>query len=239
MNQVLSGKKVIVLGGTSGLGLATAQAAAQEGALVTVVSGNPTRVSSALETLPAGSEGYALDLSRESNIAEFFKATGPFDHLVYTAAENLELRLIQDTDLPKARDFFTLRYWGALSAVKYAAPHIRPGGSIGLMGGIASPRPGKGWALAASICGAMEGLTRALAVELAPLRVNLVSAGVIKTPLWSGMPERERFYAETAAKLLLGRVGEPEDIARSFVYLMGQTFATGQVLMVDGGAVLV
>ena len=168
------------MGGTSGLGLATAQAAAAQGAQVVVVSGNPARVEAALAVLPDTAEGHALDLSRESNIASFFEAAGSFDHLVYTAGENLTLEWVKDMDLTRARDFYTLRYWGALTAVKYATPHMRPGGSIGLTGGIASPRPGKGWALAASICGAMEGLTRALAVELAPLRVNLVAPGVVQ-----------------------------------------------------------
>jgi NAD(P)-dependent dehydrogenase (short-subunit alcohol dehydrogenase family) len=241
MQQTLTDKKVIVLGGTSGLGLATAQAAAVRGARVVVVSGNASKVEAALNVLADDAEGHALDLSRESNIAAFFDGIGPFDHLVYTAGETLTLEWIKDMDLARARDFYTLRYWGALAAVKYAAPHIRTGGSIGLTGGIASPRPGKGWALAASICGAMEGLTRALAVELAPLRVNLVAPGVVRTPLWSGIPEkdRERFYAETAARLPVGRVGEAEDIARSFAYLMEQSYVTGQVLVVDGGTVLV
>ena len=232
-------KRVIVLGGTSGIGLGTALQAAATGAQVTVVSGSQEKVAAALRVLPEGSEGFALDLSRESNIAEFFRAAGEFDHLVYTAADNLQLAPLKDTDLHDARDFFNLRYWGALTAVKYAAPHIRQGGSIGLMGGIAGVRPRAGWALAASVCMAMEGLTRALAVELAPLRVNLVSAGIVKTPLWAGMAGLEDFYTATAAQLPVGRVGEAEDIGKAFVYLMEQNFATGQVLVVDGGAVLV
>ncbi|HTJ14104.1 MAG TPA: SDR family oxidoreductase [Dinghuibacter sp.] len=233
--------KVIILGGTSGIGLGTARLAAAAGAQVTVVSGNPAKVEAALRELPQGTEGYALDLSRESNVAEFFRSAGEFDHLVYTAADSLTLQPLRDTDLSGARKFLELRYWGALTAVKYAAPRLRPGGSIGLMGGIAGARPRAGWALAASVCMAMEGLTRALAVELAPLRVNCVSAGVIRTPLWSSIPEesREAFYTATAAQLPVGRIGEPDDIGRAFVYLMGQTFATGQVLVVDGGAVLV
>lgn len=233
--------KVIILGGTSGIGLGTARQAAAAGAQVTVVSGNPAKVEAALRELPQGAEGYALDLSRESNIAEFFRSAGEFDHLVYTAADSLTLQPLKDTDLQEARKFLELRYWGALAAVKYAAPHIRPGGSIGLMGGIAGARPQSGWSIAAGLCMAMEGLTRALAVELAPLRVNCVSAGVIRTPLWSNFPEeqREAFYQATASHLPVGRVGEPEDIGRAFVYLMQQTFATGQVLVVDGGAVLV
>src|SRR5882762_5727849 len=225
-NQIsaLSGKKVILLGGSSGLGLATAKAAAAEGAKVIIVSGNQQRIEQALKELPKGSEGYAVDLSKEDNIKTFFGKTGSFDHLVYTAGENLNLTNISETEIDKARDFFTLRYWGAFAAVKYGAPHINQGGSINLTSGIASTRPGKGWALASSICGAMEGFVRALAVELAPLRVNSVVPGVVKTNLWNSMTEadRESLYKNVGDALPVKRVGEAEDIARAFLYLMTQ-----------------
>jgi len=118
---------------------------------------------------------------------------------------------------------------------------LNPGGSISLTGGIAGARPGKGWSVASSICGMMEGFTRAMAVELAPIRVNCVVPGVIRTGLWSSMSEvdREQLYTSVANSLLLQRVGEASDIAQTFCYLMKQTFGTGQCLTVDGGAVLV
>lgn len=239
--QSLSGKRIVLLGASSGLGLATAQAAAAEGARVVIVSSNQTRIDEALRTLPAGSEGHAIDLSKEENFKTLFAGLGNFDHLVYTAAENLNLTLVSDTDIEKAHDFFTLRFWGALAAVKYAAPHINPGGSINLTGGTAGARPGKGWALASAICGAMEGLVRALAVELAPIRVNAVVPGVVKTNLWGGMSQadREGLFNAYSEKLLVGRVGEAEDIALAFTYLMKQTYGSGQNIVVDGGGVLV
>lgn len=237
----LTGKKVILLGGSSGLGLATAIAAAVEGAKVVIVSGNQQRINEALKKLPAGSEGYAVDLSNEQNIKNFFGQAGSFDHLVYTAGENLTLNKISDLNLEEAHSFFNLRYWGALAAIKYGAPFINKGGSINLTGGIASPRPNAGWGMAASICGAMEGFTRAMAVELAPVRVNQVSPGVIRTNLWNSMSaeDREHLYTSVGDALLLKRVGEAEDIAQAFLYMMKQQFATGQVITVDGGAVLV
>jgi NAD(P)-dependent dehydrogenase (short-subunit alcohol dehydrogenase family) len=133
-----------------------------------------------------------------------------------------------------------LRYWGALTAAKHGAPQIRAGGSIVFTSGIAGARPRAGWALGASICAAMEGLTRALAVELAPLRVNIVSPGFVRTPLWRNMSEadREAMYAAAGAKLPVGRVGEAADIAQAYLFLMQQGFATGQTLVVDGGGVL-
>ena len=237
----LEGKKVIVLGGTSGLGLATAKAAAAEGAKVTIVSSNQQRIDQALKELPAGSQGHTADLSQEKNIRAFFERTGNFDHLVYTAGENLSLSNITDTDIDQARQFFTIRFWGAYAAVKYSAKYINPGGSICLMSGNASTRPGKGWTIASSICGAMEGLTRALAVELAPIRVNAVAAGVVRTNLWNGIPEadRQNFFKTMEAAVPVKRIGEAEDIAQSFTYLMKQGYCTGQTLIVDGGAVLV
>lgn len=237
----LTGKRVIVLGGSSGLGLATAIAAAAEGAKVVIVSGNQQRINEALTRLPAGSEGYAIDLALEENIQSFFEKAGNFDHLVYTAGENIVLNNISDTNLGQAHAFFNLRYWGALAAVKYSAPHINKGGSINLVGGIASPRPQAGWGIAASICGAMEGFTRAMAVELAPIRVNQVSPGVIRTNLWNSMSaeDRNNLYTSVGAALPVKRIGEAEDIAQAFVYMMKQQFATGQILTVDGGAVLI
>ena len=240
-NQSLQNKRVIILGGSSGLGLATAKAAGAEGANVVIVSGNQQRIDSALNELPEGSTGFAIDLSKEENIKAFFEQAGSFDHLVYTAGENLTLHTLNETNIDEARTFFNLRYWGALAAVKYGVPHINAGGSISLTSGTASARPGSGWSIASSICGAMEGFVRAMAVELAPIRVNSVVPGVIKTNLWGGLSDadREGLYKSQADALLLKRVGEADDVALAFIYLMKQQFGTGQNITIDGGAVLV
>jgi len=239
--QSLKNKRVVILGGSSGLGLATAKAAAAEGATIVIVSGNQSRIDRALQDLPQGSTGYAVDLSKEENIKNFFDTIGDIDHLVYTAGENLTLHNIAETDIEQARSFFNLRYWGALAAVKYGSAHINTGGSICLISGIASARPGTGWGIAASICGAMEGFVRAMAVELAPIRVNSVMPGVIKTNLWNSMSDgdRQNLYQSVGDALLVKRVGEADDIALAFMYLMKQQFGTGQNIIVDGGAVLV
>lgn len=239
--DVLSGKHLIVLGGTAGLGLATAQAAAQAGALVTVVSSRPERVGQALAQLPATARGRSADLSDEAQIQALFAEIGPFDYLVFTAGDALQLGAVAATELAQVRRAFELRYFGALAAVKHAAPHLAPGGAIVLTSGIVSRRPGPGWAVGASICGAVEALTRALAVELAPIRVNAVVPGVVRTDLWGNLPEAERaaLYEQTGARLPVGRVGEPADIAQTYLYLLRQEFGTGQTIVVDGGAVLV
>ena len=239
--KTLENQKVIILGGSSGLGLATAQAVAADGAEVIIVSSNQQRINKALETLPHNSKGFAVSLDKEENIKTFFEMIGNFDHLVYTAGENISMSMVDDTEIEKGKDFFTIRFWGAFAAIKYGKPHINEGGSINLMSGNFGQRPAAGYSLGATICGAMDAFTRAMAVELAPIRVNNIAAGIIDTNLWNNMNEadREGFFNHLENTLLLKRVGQPEDIAQAFVYLMKQTYTTGQSLIIDGGAVLV
>jgi NAD(P)-dependent dehydrogenase (short-subunit alcohol dehydrogenase family) len=238
--MTLKDKRIIVLGGTSGIGLAVAAVAAADGARVLVASSDDARVKRALTTLPVGAEGRVLDLSNATAIAAFFDAVGPFDHLVYTAGESLKLSPLADRDIASARHFFELRYWGAFMAARWGHRQIRSGGSIVFTSGVAGARPRPGWSVAASICAAMEGLTRALAVELAPVRVNIVSPGIVKTPLWREMPEetRESLYASEARRLPVGHIADPQEIAEGYLYLMRQTFVTGQTLAIDGGGLL-
>ena len=237
----LSGKRVVVLGGSSGIGLAVAQQAAAQGATAIIASSNADRVKQAMITLDGKAEGHTLDLSNERDIQNFFQKIGDFDHLAFTAGDTLQLNELAATDLTKARHAFELRYWAALAAVKYGNSQIRKGGSIVLTTGIAGQRPQKGWIFSASVCGTIEALTRALAVELAPIRVNAVSPGVVRTNLWQNMKdqERESMYESIGRALLVGRVGEAGDIARTYLYLMQEGFSTGQVVIVDGGTVLV
>lgn len=237
----LSNKKIVVIGGSSGIGLATAKLAASKGGHVIIVSSNQQRIDNALEELPYSSKGFVTDVTNESQVKALFEKIGLFDHLIFTAGESLILENVADTALEVARNFFNVRFWGAFAAVKYAIPFIRATGSITLSSGIASNRPKKAWALGASICAAMEGFARAMAMELAPTRVNTVSPGMVKTALWSGMPEidRETMYTDIGNALLVKRVGEANDIAKAFIYTMEQDFGTGQTLIVDGGTSLI
>lgn len=183
----LQNKRVVILGGSSGIGLAVAEHAASEGARIVIASSNPERVQKALDGLNGNAEGQTLDLSDEKAVETLFAKIGGFDHLVFTAGDSLQLNDLATTDLKQARRAFELRYWAALSAVKYGSRNIRKGGSIVLTTGIAGQRPHKGWVVAASVCGTIEALTRALALELAPIRVNAVSPGVVRTNLWQSM----------------------------------------------------
>ena len=237
----LQNKRVVILGGSSGIGLAVAEQAAAQGAKVVLSSSNAERLQKAVKSIGREAQGEALDVSDESAVEAFFANLGPFDHLVYTAADNLQLQNLANTNLKQARSFFEVRYWSALAAVKYGSPHIRKGGSIVLTTGIAGKRPRKQWVIVASMCGTIEALTRALAIELAPIRVNAVSPGVVRTNLWQTMSaeERENLYDSVGKTLPVGRVGEAHELAQTYMYLMQQGYSTGQTVVVDGGTVLV
>jgi NAD(P)-dependent dehydrogenase (short-subunit alcohol dehydrogenase family) len=237
----LQQSRVVVAGGTSGIGFAVAEAAAQAGAEVIIASSNPERIAVALEQLPKGTRGEVVNFTDEAQVSAFFARVGAFDHLVYSAGESLLLQNLVELNIADAQQAFEVRYWGAVKAVKHGAPLLRKGGSITLTSGVASSRPLPAWTIPASILGAIESLTRTLAVELAPLRVNAVAPGVLRTALWDNMSEadREGLYEFIAGKMPVQRVGEASDVAQTYLYLMQQGFSTGQVIVVDGGHVLV
>ena len=234
-------KKVVIVGGSSGIGFAVAEEAASQGAEVVIVSSNAARVQGAVKSVGGKAQGRAVDVSDEKAIESCFTNVGAFDHLVFTAGDSLQLEVLAETDLKQARHAFELRYWSALATVKYGSSQIRNGGSIVLTTGVAGRRPQSGWVIAASVCGTIEALTRALAVELAPIRVNAVSPGVVRTNLWQNMSsaEREQLFESVGKRLPVGRVGEAHDIAQAYLFLMKEGFGTGQTVVVDGGTALV
>ncbi|MER6221367.1 SDR family oxidoreductase [Streptomyces sp900105755] len=237
----LQGQRVVVVGGTSGIGLAVAEGAAREGARVVVASRRQESVDAALKVLPEDAEGQVLDATDEDAVRAFFTGIGEYDHLVYTAGESILLETVADTDIATARGFLDTRLWGAYAAVKYGVGSIRAGGSVVLTTGTAGRRPLPASSVASALCGAMESLTRALAVELAPVRVNAVSPGLVRTGLWRGLPEagREELFRSSAESLPVGRMGEPADVAEAYLYLMRGGYSTGSVVVVDGGGTLV
>jgi NAD(P)-dependent dehydrogenase (short-subunit alcohol dehydrogenase family) len=234
-------KRVVIVGGSSGIGLAVAEKAASEGAKVVIISSKAERVQEAILSIGGDAGGQVVDVLDEGAVQSFFTKLGAFDHLVFTAGDSLHLQELGVMDLKQARRAFELRYWSALAAVKYGSPQIRKGGSVVLTTGIAGRHPQSGWVIAASVCGTIEALTRALAIELAPIRVNAVSPGVVRTNLWQSMGsvEREQLYESLGKHLPVGRVGEAHDIAQAYLFLMKEEFGTGQTVMVDGGTVLV
>ena len=238
--MALTNQHVVVIGGSSGMGLATARAAAAAGAAVTIGSADPEGLKTALAGLPGNCDGAVLDVRVEADVAAFLARAGEVDHLVYTAAAPPDQRPLQDLSLEEARQAFEVRFWGAIAAVKHATPRIKPGGSIVLTSGIVGVRPAPGAAVSAGSAGAIEALARGLAVELAPVRVNAVRPGVIRTPMYDMIPEprREKLFAAVAERNLTSTVGGVEQIAATHLYLMENSYVTGTVLTVDGGFIL-
>lgn len=236
----LDGKRVVLVGGTSGIGFATAELAADAGATVIVASSNQDRVDDAVKRLGGAATGHRVDVTDERTIDSVFGEIGEFDHLVYTAGDALALSPIADVTIEQAKAFFDIRYWGAFRAAKYAAPRLRPGGSIVLSSGSVATRPSPGASVAASTTAASESLARALAVELAPIRVNAVRPGPARTEMWAAsVPDPEAIYRTFGEHLLTKRVAEATEIAAAYCYLLGNDFTTGTTLTVDGGHALV
>lgn len=232
----MNGQKVVVTGGSSGIGLATAQALVERGAGVIIASRSPEKLEKAGRMLGPEAETHTLDVTREEEVKAFFEKIGPFDHLI-TAASGVAGGGFLDLGTAAARALFESKFWGQYHAVKYGAPFLRKGGSITLFSGFVSRKPLAGFSTYAAIDGAIESLARVLALELAPLRVNVVTPGLIDTPAWESMPEEARSaqFAAVATALLVKRVGRAEDVVKAILYLIDNAFATGAIIDVDGG----
>ena len=236
----MNGQQVFVVGGSSGMGLATARAAAREGARVTIASSEKERVDAALRELPDSCAGVVVDVRDETQVEAVFERFEEVDHLVFTAGDEFTARPLAGLDLHDARAILDVRFWGAVTVIKHAIGHLRASGSISLTTGTVGQRPMPGAALAAAGAGATEALVRGLAVELAPVRVNAVRAGAVRTPMWDRIPapQRDAAFARLAQRTLVGAVGEPEQIAMAHLFLMQNDYVTGTTLAVDGGSLL-
>jgi NAD(P)-dependent dehydrogenase (short-subunit alcohol dehydrogenase family) len=234
----LENRRVVVVGGSSGIGLATARLAARAGARVSIAGRSPEKLERAKEDVGGGVETGALDITREGAVRSFFEDTGEIDHLVLPGS-SVQTGSLSELETEAARASMDAKFWGPYLAAKYA--RISPGGSITLFSGALSRRPAPGFAALAAINAAVEGLGRALALELAPVRVNVISPGLVATPAYAAMPEEARvaMYEGAAQRLPVGKVGTPEDIAETVLWIMKNGYATGAVIDVDGGGLLV
>lgn len=234
----LAGKRVVVIGGSSGIGFAVAAIARERGAEAVIASSNASRVDAAVARLP-GSTGRTVDLRVEASVSRFFDELGLFDHLVITAGDwsGAAPVAIRDLDLAALNERLALRFSGVLAAIKHGSRTVAPDGSITLTSGMLVNRPRKGRALVTAIGGATEHLAHGLAVDLAPVRVNAVCPGLVLTEPVQQMPEdMVRGYV---AALPLPRAASSSEAAMAYVYLMLNGYVTGQVLPVDGGGLLV
>lgn len=239
----LAGKKVVVIGGTSGIELAVALGAAAQAARVVVASSSAEKVAKAKSQFSNAVDAQAVDVRDETQIAAFFENVGALDHLVYTAGDwgaAMGGGALATLDVARAGNVFAVRFWGALTAAKHAHKRMPPGGSITFTDGMVAHRPRKGAAVSTAMAGAIEHLVQGLAVDLAPIRVNAVCPGYIATDIWAAMPdELRKARLKITERYPVARAGEPGEAAEAYLYLMRGGYTTGQVLHVDGGMGLV
>lgn len=239
--MTLQGKRVLVIGGGSGIGLAVARAALGEGALVSIASTGAERLAAAAELL-GGVAWHRLDITDEAAVARFFADQPAYDHVVSTAGDWGKARRgpFAEMNLDDARALFGVRFWGAANLAKHACPAMTPGGSLTLTSGMSAFRPQKGTVMATAMAGSVEHLVYGLAVEFAPeVRVNGVFPGGVATEIFRNLPDAMRAAEEARfATQPIPRIGEPEEVAQAYLYLMKCGYVTGQVIKVDGGGEL-
>ena len=236
--EVLKGKKVLVIGGSSGIGYATAAGALAQGAILTIASRSAEKLAAAKAKLGATVEARRLDVTSTAEVEAFFDASPTFDHIVVSGAA-FKFGSVRDQDLEDAYAAMNVKFWGAYRVARKAS--VAPGGSLVFVSGFLSRRPKPNMVLVGAINAALETLAQGLALEMAPVRFNVVSPGIIDTPTRAAMPaEARKMLLENVARSLpVRRVGLAEDVAQQILLMLQNSFMTGSVVYIDGGALLV
>ncbi|EJV9412513.1 SDR family oxidoreductase [Vibrio vulnificus] len=213
----------VVLGGTSGIGAELAKQLESDHTIVHVAS-----------------RQIGLDISDEKSVYHYFETIGAFDHLIVTAGSYAPAGKVVDVEVTQAKYAFDTKFWGAVLAAKHGARYLKQGGSITLTSGMLSRKVVANTYVKAAINAAIEATTKVLAKELAPIRVNAISPGLTKTEAYKGMnaDDRDAMYQRTQSHLPGGKVGEASDIAMAYLFAIQNSYMTGTVIDVDGGALL-
>jgi NAD(P)-dependent dehydrogenase (short-subunit alcohol dehydrogenase family) len=236
--MLLERKKVVVIGGSSGIGLAIARQARAEGASLVIVGRDPVKVSSAAAMLGGNAQGVVGDAHDHSALQEFIVALPEFDHLVSMIGDTMAGGFLH-TPLDTMRHVLHSKFWTNLLIARFAAPLVRDGGSMTFTSGSGV----RAQEAAASYVAnqALAAMAQGLGSELGPrVRVNVVAPAFMDTALWRAKPREEidariRSYSQINP---LGRLGTPEEVASAYIFLMLNTYTTGQVLHIDGGTML-
>ena len=233
----LKGQKIVVIGGSSGMGLAVAQALAQKDAAVVIASRSREKLEAAKARIAGEVETASLDFTDETAVNKFFEANGRIDHLVLAAAGPPAWGKFLEIDPVALRKAFDTKFWGYFNCARHAVSSLRGDGSITFLTGGASRTAIPGTAGLAAVNGAISCMAYTLAKELAPLRVNVISPGLIDTPAYDWMPEGEKqaLFEQMGGGLPVKRIGQPHEIAEAVLLLISNGFITGAVLDVDGG----
>ncbi|WP_030447617.1 SDR family oxidoreductase [Actinocatenispora sera] len=232
------GQRILVMGGSSGIGAATARRFAHRHATVTVTGRDPERLH-AIES-STGARAVAVDATDKAALAGFFGEDTTYDHLVLALSEAAGAGPISTMDLDEIAAGFAGKFWPQLRTLQAALPRLAASGSVTFITAVSARIAMPGTAGLAAINGALESMIPPLAAELAPLRINAVSPGVIDTPWWSSMPEdaRAEMFQRYGRALPAGRVGTADEVAQAVEFLAGNGYMTGSVIECAGGAQL-
>jgi NAD(P)-dependent dehydrogenase (short-subunit alcohol dehydrogenase family) len=235
MPTSLDGASVVVIGGSSGIGLATARMAVEAGARVTIAGRDADRLAAARADLGGSVTAITADVGDEGAVEALFASLDTVDHVANLAGTHVNGN-IADIDTATLAGPVDNRFWGPLYVCKYAAPKMASGSiTICTGAGVGRPRPGAAIVMAAA--GGSEVLAKAMALELAPIRVNVIRPGIVDTPMFARMTgdHREAAIASMTKRIPAGRVAQPEEIAHAIVFLMTNDYVTGTTLTIDGG----
>lgn len=241
----LKDKKVVIIGASSGMGLATAARFYKKGARLVMVGRNHGKLEKAAQSIADSDDRLtriAADMTTDEGRRAIMDASGSIDHLVVTAAD-LKYMPITDFTMEAAEQVVQSKLLAPLFLAQAALPILSKDGSITFVSGIAAERPIPGGALTGAVNGGLNALVRGMAIELAPIRVNSVSPGWVETPIWQQVvpdeTKREQTFTAMRAKIPARRLGQPEDIAKAIESVATNGFMSGSTVYIDGGQRLV
>jgi NAD(P)-dependent dehydrogenase (short-subunit alcohol dehydrogenase family) len=233
----LQNKKIVIVGGTSGIGLTTANMLVAEGAQVIISGRDQTKLEQAIKESGASPLSQCVNAADRNQLDAFFKSIGNFDHLVVTVSGGKGAGTFKDLNLNDLHEGFEEKFWPQLHTLQSALPYLSNSGSATLITAVSATSGKPGFSGLAGINGAIELMIPVWAKELQPLRINAISPGVIDTAWWNSIPAdaKSSLFEQFAAETPAGRNGKPEDIAKSIRFMIEQEFITGRILQVDGG----
>ena len=234
---MLDNKRIVIIGGSSGIGLSLSEHLLAEGSEVVIASRSPEKLLAAKKKLNDEVSTYELDASDEKSVVNFFSDIGSFDHLVITIKPDHLVSAFSESSVVDAKQAFDSKFWGQYNLVRHSLKNISVSGSIILTSGIASARSYKGFSGTAAINGAIESLVKSLSGEISPIRINAVSPGFIER----NGDDQDRLNAVKAlgARPSIDRLGTPKEVAEAYLYLLKNEYSTGSVLILDGGELCV